>query len=84
MIFEEETGYESVSCVDCVKYTRDWQLGLKKNFKDLVVIPIISTTQKMKFSVKDLFNPQFYADMVTFTKLILNEKVDFLCMDLCK
>ena len=39
-----------------VKYTRDWQLGLKKNLQDSVVKPIIFTTQKMKFSVKDLFN----------------------------
>ena len=38
-----------------VKYTRDWQLGLKKNLQDSVVKPIIFTTQKMKFSVKDLF-----------------------------
>ena len=39
-----------------VKYMRDWQLGLKKNLQDSVVKPIIFTTQKMKFSVKDLFN----------------------------
>ena len=38
------------------KYTRDWQLGLKKNLQDSVVKPIIFTTQKMKFSIKDLFN----------------------------
>ena len=36
-----------------IKYTRDWQLGLKK---DSILKPIIFTTQKMKFSVKDLFN----------------------------
>ena len=29
-----------------VKYTRDWQLGLKKILQDSVVKPIISTTQK--------------------------------------
>ena len=39
-----------------IKYTRDWQLGLQKNLEDSVVKPIIFTTQKMKFSVKDLFN----------------------------
>ena len=39
-----------------IKYTRDWQLVLKKNLQDSVVKPIIFTTQKMKFSVKDLFN----------------------------
>ena len=39
-----------------VKYTRDLQLGLNKNLEDSVVKPIIFTTQKMKFSVKDLLN----------------------------
>ena len=39
-----------------VKYTRDLQLGLNKNLQDSVVKPIIFTTQKMKFSVKDLLN----------------------------
>ena len=39
-----------------VKYTRDWQLGLKKNLQDSVVKPIIFVTQKMKFFIKDLFN----------------------------
>ena len=39
-----------------VKYTRYWQLGLKKNLQDSVVKPLIFTTQKMKFSVKNLFN----------------------------
>ena len=40
-----------------VNYTRDWQLGLKKNLQqDSAVKPIIFTIQKMKFSVKDLFN----------------------------
>ena len=39
-----------------VDYTGDWQLGLKKNLHDSVVEPIIFMTQKMKFSVKDLFN----------------------------
>ena len=29
-----------------VKYTRDWQLGLKKNLQDSVVKPMIFTTQK--------------------------------------
>ena len=37
-----------------VKYTRDWQIGLKKNLQDSVVKPIIFTAQKIKFSVKDL------------------------------
>ena len=71
-----------------VKYRRDWQLGLKKNLQESVVKPIIFTTQKMKFSIMDLFNkwvnPQFYADMFTFTEEILNGKVHFLCIDLCK
>ena len=40
-----------------VNYTKDWQLGLKKNLQqDSVVKPITFTTQKMKPSVKDLFN----------------------------
>ena len=39
-----------------VKYTRDWQSDLNKNLKESVVKPIIFTTQKMKFSVKDWFN----------------------------
>ena len=39
-----------------VKYTRDWQLGLKKNLQDWVVKPITFTTHKMKFSVKNLYN----------------------------
>ena len=36
------------------KYTRDWQLGLKKNLEDSVEKPIIFTPQG--FPVKDLFN----------------------------
>ena len=28
-------------------------------------------------------NPQFYADIFTFYKEILNGKVHFLCIDLC-
>ena len=40
-----------------INYTRDWQLALKKNLQqDPVKKPIIFTTQKMKFPVKDLFN----------------------------
>ena len=40
-----------------LNYTRDWQLGLKKNLQqDPAVKPTIISTQKMKFSVKDLFN----------------------------
>ena len=39
-----------------VKYTRGWQVGLKKNLQDSAVNPVIYTTQKMKFPVKDLFN----------------------------
>ena len=39
-----------------VKHTRDWQFDLKKNLQDSVVKPIIFTTHKMEFSVKDLFN----------------------------
>ena len=37
-------------------YTRDLQLGLKKNLQDSVVKLIILTTQRIKFSVKHLFN----------------------------
>ena len=38
----------------------------------------------MKFSIKDFFskfwpNPQFPADLVTFTEEILNGKLHFLC-----
>ena len=32
-----------------VKYTRDWQLGLKKTLQDWVVIPITFTIQKWSF-----------------------------------
>ena len=39
-----------------VKYTRDWQLGSKKNLQDWLVKPIIFTTQKIKLFVKDLVN----------------------------
>ena len=71
-----------------VKYTRHWQLGLKKNFQDLVVKPPIFTTQKMKFSVKDyLINVSkltVYVDIFTFTKYIIHGNVHFLCTDLCK
>ena len=46
----------SVDWID-VNYTRDWQLDLKKNLQQgSVAKPIIFTTQKMKFSFKDLFN----------------------------
>ena len=38
-----------------VKYTRDWQLGLKKTLQDWVVKPITFIIQKMKFFVKNLF-----------------------------
>ena len=67
-----------------VKYTRDWQLGLKKNLQGLVVKPIIFRTQKLKFSVKDLMwvNAQFYVDMFTFTKEILNGNFIF-CALIC-
>ena len=39
-----------------VQYSRDWQLGLKKNLQDSVVKPIIFTTKEMTFSV----NPHIY------------------------
>ena len=39
-----------------VKYTRDWQLGLKKNSQDSAVKPIIFMTYKMKFSIKNKLN----------------------------
>ena len=35
-----------------VKYTRDLQLGSKKNFQDLVVKPIIFMTQKWSFPLR--------------------------------
>ena len=39
-----------------VNYTRDWQLGSKKNLQqDSVVKPLILTTQKIKFPLKDLY-----------------------------
>ena len=53
-----------------VKYTRDWQLGLKKNLQDSVVKSIIFMTQKMKFSVKDLFNK--YDEIRSFMQTCLN------------
>ena len=33
----------------------------------------------MKFSIKDFFS--LYADLVTFTKEIINEKLHFLCSE---
>ena len=39
-----------------INYTRDWQLGLNENLQYSVVKPLIFTTQKMKFSVKDFIN----------------------------
>ena len=50
-----------------------------KIFRQVIWIPI--TAQKMKFSIKDFFNKflQFAADLVTFTKEILNRKLLFLC-----
>ena len=35
-----------------VKYVRDLQLGLQKNFQDSVVKAITFTTQKMKFPLR--------------------------------
>ena len=42
-----------------------------------------NTAQKMKFSIKDFLSKcdQFTADLVTFTKKILNEKLYFLCSE---
>ena len=47
---------------------------------------LFTTAQKMMFSIKDFFskcdqirNPQFPADLVTFTEEILNGKRHFLC-----
>ena len=55
-----------------VKYTRDWQLGLKKNLQDSAVKPIYSRHEKGSFPLKiyliNMSNPQFYPDMFTFTK----------------
>ena len=39
-----------------IKCTRDLQLALKRNLENLLVKRIIFTTQKIKFSVKDIFN----------------------------
>ena len=43
----------------------------------------ITTTQKMKFSIKDIFSKcdqiRSPADLVTFTEKILNGKLHFLC-----
>ena len=35
-----------------VKYTKNWQLGLKKNLQDFVVKPIIFTTKKWSFPLR--------------------------------
>ena len=50
---------------------------------------MIVTAQKMKFSIKDFLSKcdqvrSFYADLVTFTEEILNEKLHFLCSDWIK
>ena len=52
-----------------VKYTIDQQLGLKQNLQDSVVKPIIISTQRLKFSVKDLFNKCEYADLCGFVHI---------------
>ena len=46
------------------------------------IVPCTVTAQKMKFSIKDFFSkcgPQFPADLVAFTEVILNGKLHFLC-----
>ena len=42
-------------------------------------IKMSRTAQKMKFSNKDFFYPQFPPNLVTFTKEIFTGKFDFLC-----
>ena len=39
------------------------------------------TTEKMKFSIKDLFINCDDADLITFTEEIHNGKLHFLCSD---
>ena len=45
-----------------------------------------NTGQKCSFSLRissvNVTNPQFPADLVTFTEKILNEKLQFLCNDI--
>ena len=49
-----------------VQYMTDWQLRLKKHLQDWVVKPIIFTTQKMKFSIKNLFNVSKSTDLSAY------------------
>ena len=68
-----------------VEYTKDWQLGLKKNLQDSKPVkPVIFTTQKMKLFVKDLFNKceqiRSFISKFTFTKKILTEKFLFFAL----
>ena len=59
-----------ISCYMLViSFTENWFLWTRRSYHP--------TTQKMKFSIKDFFsiydqNPQFQADLVTFTEEILN------------
>ena len=59
---------------------------LSKLFREFLMF---LTAQKMKFSIKDFFskydqwpNPQFPADLVTFTEKILNGNLHFLCSEI--
>ena len=60
------------------------QLNLVTTKTGTKVEIIISTAQKMKFSIKDFFSKcdqirRKTADLVTFTEQILNDKLHFLC-----
>ena len=68
---------EAVKCAALLKVTI-----LSRNI--FLIYSIMVTVQKMIFSIKYFFgkcdqNPQFPADLVTFTEEILNGKLHFLC-----
>ena len=69
-----------------VKYTGDWQVGLKENLQDSAVNPVIYTTQKMKFPVKDLFNVVSKSAVIRISsyslKIFLTKKFIF-CALIC-
>ena len=48
----------------------------------LNLLGLISTAQKIKFSIKDFFTEcEEPADLVTFTREILHGKLHFLCIE---
>ena len=60
--------------------------GFQYYVRNFYEIPI--TAQKMKFSIKEFFSKyeqirRKNADLVTFTKEILNGKLYFLCSEYC-